>query len=80
MTKEDFYDTDYIIGMDQENVSDLQAMAPAGTEDKIYLYLDRVPGCTGEGIPDPWYTGNFEETYDLIQKGLNEWLTFFEMD
>ena len=80
VTKEDFYDTDYIIGMDQENVSDLQAMTPAGTEDKIYLYLDRVPGCTGEGIPDPWYTGNFEETYDLIQKGLNEWLTFFEMD
>jgi protein-tyrosine-phosphatase len=37
VTKEDFYDTDYIIGMDQENVSDLQAMAPAGTEDKIYL-------------------------------------------
>ncbi|MFQ7236052.1 MAG: low molecular weight phosphotyrosine protein phosphatase, partial [Enterococcus hulanensis] len=39
-----------------------------------------VPGHVGESIPDPWYTGNFEETYDLIQKGLNEWLTFFELD
>lgn len=80
VTTEDFYEADYIIGMDQENVSDLQAMAPEGTENKIYLYLDRVSEHTGEGIPDPWYTGDFEETYELIQKGLNEWLTFFEMD
>ncbi|MBO0453827.1 MULTISPECIES: low molecular weight protein-tyrosine-phosphatase [Enterococcus] len=80
VTTEDFYDADYIIGMDRDNVSDLESIAPHGTEDKIYLYLDRVPGHAGEGIPDPWYTGDFEETYDLIQKGLNEWLTFFEMD
>jgi protein-tyrosine phosphatase len=78
VTEQDFYDADYIIGMDQENVYDLESMAPAGTKEKIYLYLDRVPGHDGESIPDPWYTGNFEETYDLIQKGLNEWLTFFE--
>ncbi|MDT2661601.1 low molecular weight phosphotyrosine protein phosphatase [Enterococcus hulanensis] len=80
VTTEDFYDADYIIGMDQDNVADLEAIAPKGTENKIYLYLDRVPGHVGESIPDPWYTGNFEETYDLIQKGLNEWLTFFELD
>lgn len=80
VTTEDFYEADYIIGMDQENVYDLEAMAPEGTEDKIYLYLDRVPGHAGESIPDPWYTGNFDETYELIEKGLNEWLTFFEMD
>lgn len=80
VTTEDFYNADFIIGMDQENVSDLQAIAPDGTENKIYLYLDLVPSHTGESIPDPWYTGNFEETYDLIQKGLNEWLTFLEKD
>ena len=80
MTTDDFYTADYIIGMDRENVSDLQTMAPEGTNDKIYLYLDRVSGYAGKDIPDPWYTGDFEETYQLIQKGLNEWLTFFEMD
>lgn len=80
VTTDDFYTADYIIGMDRENVSDLQTMAPEGTNDKIYLYLDRVSGYAGKDIPDPWYTGDFEETYQLIQKGLNEWLTFFEMD
>ena len=74
----DFYEADYIIGMDQENVRDLKAIAPAETKEKIYLYLDRVPGHAGESIPDPWYTGDFEVTYELIQKGLNDWLTFFE--
>ena len=77
---EDFYTADYIIGMDQENINDLQAIAPEGTENKLYLYLDRVPGSAGKNVPDPWYTGDFEETFDLIQKGLNEWLTFFEID
>ncbi|MGO3115211.1 low molecular weight protein-tyrosine-phosphatase [Enterococcus pseudoavium] len=80
ITAEDFYEANYIIGMDQENVEDLVSMAPNGTADKVYLYLDRVPGYAGESIPDPWYTGDFEETYELIQKGLNEWLTFFEND
>lgn len=77
---EDFYTADYIIGMDQENINDLQAIAPEGTENKLYLYLDRVPGSAGKSVPDPWYTGDFVETFDLIQKGLNEWLTFFEID
>lgn len=74
----DFYEADYIIGMDQENVRELKAIAPAEAKEKIYLYLDRVPGYEGESIPDPWYTGDFNETYELIQKGLNDWLTFFE--
>lgn len=78
VTTDDFYRADYIIGMDRENVEDLLSIAPKGTEDKIHLYLDSVPGKEGQGIPDPWYTGNFEETYALIQEGLPYWLTFFE--
>lgn len=78
VTADDFYTADYIIGMDRENVEDLLALAPDGTENKVRLYLDLVPGKEGQGIPDPWYTGNFQETYSLIQKGLPYWLTFFE--
>ncbi|MEG1503120.1 MAG: low molecular weight protein-tyrosine-phosphatase [Enterococcus sp.] len=80
VTTEDFYAADFIIGMDQENVSDLIQRAPEETKKKIYLYLDRVPGYEGKSIPDPWYTGDFKETYDLIEKGLSNWLNFFEND
>ncbi|MGM0214636.1 low molecular weight protein-tyrosine-phosphatase [Enterococcus sp. AZ109] len=74
----DFYTADWIIGMDRENVEDLLALAPKGADKKVYLYLDIVPGKKNQDIPDPWYTGDFEEAYALIQDGLPYWLTFFE--
>ena len=63
----DFKNFDYIIGMDASNVADLQKMAPAAYREKIYQFSDR-------SVPDPWYTGNFEETYDLVLKGCQDWL------
>ncbi|MGG5317552.1 low molecular weight protein-tyrosine-phosphatase [Enterococcus sp. AZ072] len=77
ITTDDFYRADYIIGMDRENVEDLMLLAPEGTHRKIHLYLDLVPEKKGQGIPDPWYTGDFDETYSLIEEGLPYWLTFF---
>lgn len=78
VTTNDFHQADFIIGMDRENVEDLLRIAPAGTQEKIHLYLDLVPEKEDEGIPDPWYTGDFDETYGLIKEGLPYWLTFFE--
>lgn len=78
VTTDDFHQADVIVGMDRENVEDLLAIAPVGTEGKVRLYLDLVPGREGQGIPDPWYTGDFEETYSLIKEGLPYWLAFFE--
>lgn len=73
ITSADFQRFDLIVGMDLENVADLQAMAPAGTENKVFNYLSVVSGKERSGIPDPWYTGDFEETYRLISEGLPGW-------
>lgn len=73
ISKEDFFDFDYIIGMDNQNVKDLLRMAPHGTKDKIHLFLDAVDGYQNQDVPDPWYTGDFEETENLILKGLPIW-------
>lgn len=80
ITRQDFITADYIIGMDEQNVRDLKQIAPAGTKEKIYLYLSIVPKIKNKTIPDPWYTGDFEETYDLITQGIPEWLAFFNQD
>lgn len=72
----DFEKFDYIIGMDQANVEDLKELAAAENQSKIFLYLDILSETKGREIPDPWYTGNFEETYQLIQKALPTWLDF----
>ncbi|MBM7635731.1 low molecular weight protein-tyrosine-phosphatase [Streptococcus saliviloxodontae] len=58
---------DYIIGMDEDNVHDLKRLSAGRFDDKIFLFVEG-------GVPDPWYTGDFDETYDLVTKGCQDWL------
>lgn len=58
---------DAIIGMDEQNVIDLKKLSSGQYDDKIFLFCDG-------GVPDPWYTGDFEETYRLITQGCQNWL------
>lgn len=74
ITEADFAKFDWIIGMDQSNVETLQARAPADTTAKIRSYLSVVPGKETAEVPDPYYTGDFEETYQLLQEGIPFWL------
>ncbi|VTS12274.1 low molecular weight protein-tyrosine-phosphatase [Streptococcus pseudoporcinus] len=67
VTKEDLATFDYIIGMDRNNVADLQELSAGQWDDKVFLF-------NYDGVPDPWYTGDFEETYRLVLKGCQEWL------
>ena len=57
--------------MDASNVSDLRQMCPQEFQHKIYSFAS-------ESVPDPWYTGDFEETYDRITSGCRSWLDRLE--
>ena len=59
ISQSDFEFFDLIVGMDESNVEDLLQVSAGRYDDKIKLFR---PG----GVPDPWYTGDFEETYNLI--------------
>ena len=69
ISKQDYEKYDYIIGMDEANIKNINRMIGPDVEGKVYKLLDFV----GEDrdIADPWYTGNFDVTYDDIVKGLN---------
>ncbi len=56
MKKADFSEFDYIFGMDDENMSDLRSMAPAGCKAKIEM-LSRYESDPGADsyIRDPYY-------------------------
>ena len=58
----DFAYFDWIIGMDETNVCDLKRLSQGQFDDKIFLFIDG-------GVPDPYYTRDFEETYHLVEKG-----------
>ena len=62
----DFLAFDQIVAMDKQNVRDLKAMAPQGTADKISLMMSVLPEHAYQEIPDPYYTGDFDLTYQLV--------------
>lgn len=68
MTRADYDRYDYLIGMDRWNIRNMASIAGGDPDGKIHLLLDfsRRPG---EEIADPWYTGNFEDTYRDVLKG-----------
>ena len=58
---------DYIITMDSENIKDILSIIGNDTDNKIKRLLDFTQN--PRNIKDPWYTGNFDETYDDIIEG-----------
>lgn len=67
ITKEDYERSDYIVCMDEENLYDLSRLTRGDPEKKVSLLLSWA-GRRGE-VADPWYTGDFEETYDDLVEG-----------
>lgn len=70
LTKEDYNAYDYIIVMDSNNRRNIERIIGNDSENKVSLLLDFTER-KGESIADPWYTGNFDETYKDIDEGCN---------
>ena len=66
LKRSDYEKYDYIIGMDTYNMRNIMRMLGSDDENKVYKLLDFADG--GD-IADPWYTGNFDETYDDVVRG-----------
>ncbi|MBQ8526516.1 MAG: low molecular weight phosphotyrosine protein phosphatase [Clostridia bacterium] len=71
LTKRDYTEYDYIIAMDSYNIRNIQRISGADTGGKICRLLDFAGG--GD-IADPWYTGNFDETYEDVLRGCRAFL------
>ena len=63
----DGIDYDLIIGMDQENLFYMKRILGPGAAPKIHLLLEWAG--LKRDIADPWYTGNFDQTYLDIDLG-----------
>lgn len=74
MTKADYKKYDYILGMDSWNMRNMERIVGRDVSNKMYRLLD-FSTCPRD-IADPWYTGNFEDTYNDIVEGCK---AFFEM-
>lgn len=74
LLKSDYSKFDYFIGMDNYNVISMKKIF--GTDMKIYKLLDFTDD--NKEIDDPWYTRNFNVTYDEIDKGCKALLEYIK--
>lgn len=72
MVRADYDKYDYLIGMDRENVRNMTYIAGGDPDNKIYKLLSFAG--IDRDVQDPWYTGDFDATYDDIITGLNAFL------
>lgn len=72
ITKADYDKFDYIIGMDNANIRNILRIVDGDDKGKVSKLLDWAN--MDRSIADPWYTGNFDETYDDVVKGLEGFL------
>ena len=66
---EDYEKFDLIIGMDNSNMVRLRRFFPEDQEGKIVRLLD-LTDAPGE-VDDPWYSGDFEQTYKDVLAGVH---------
>ena len=76
MTKRDYAEYDYLIGMDTANIRNMNRIAGGDPEGKIYKMLSFAG--SGRDVADPWYTGDFEATYRDVLEGCEGFLRFLK--
>lgn len=65
----DLEDFDYVIAMDSDNVTNIGKLKSEYPKAVVKVLLDFVPHIKEKDVPDPYFTGNFEQVYNLVEQG-----------
>lgn len=76
ITLSDYDNFDYLIGMEAVNIRNMKRICGEDREGKMFKLLDFSEN--PRDIADPWYTGNFDLTYDNIVEGLKGFIKFLK--
>jgi protein-tyrosine phosphatase len=63
----DLADADYLIAMDSENLASIRRLGP--TDAHVALLMDFAKDVETVDVPDPYYSGRFDEVFSLVVKG-----------
>ena len=74
MTRKDYEEFDYLIGMEQWNIRNINRIIRKDPEHKVHLLLEYAGDA--RDIADPWYTGNFDVTYEDVKEGCEAFLQY----
>ena len=73
LRKKDYEYYDLLVGMDRANLRNMLRICGGDPEGKLSLLLDHTAR-SGE-VADPWYTGDFEATWQDVREGCQALLT-----
>ena len=76
LEKSDYEKYDYLVCMDSANVRNTLRIVGGDAEKKIHKLLEFVG--SNEDVADPWYTGNFDRTYQDVLSGCKGLLKYIE--
>ena len=76
VTVDDYHNFDYLIIMDENNRRNLKRIIGDDLDSKVFKAMSFV----GESrdVKDPWYTGNFDETYDDVSRSCDALLALIK--
>ena len=67
MTRADYQKYDLLIGMDNWNIRNMMRICGGDRQGKIRMLMDYTG--RSRSVADPWYTGDFDETWDDVNEG-----------
>ena len=67
LRRDDYPKWDYLVGMDEANRRNMNRICGGDPEGKISLLLDHTS--RPREVADPWYTGDFERTWQDVLEG-----------
>ena len=76
LKKNDYEKYDMFIGMDSANIRNMRRIFGNDKDEKIFKLMSFC-GC-GNDVADPWYSGDFETTYNDIFKGCKALLEYLK--
>ncbi len=72
LTRADYQRFDLLVGMDSANIRNMNRICGGDPEGKIVLLLNLIAPTSpryGCDVSDPWYTGDFEATWQDVLEG-----------
>lgn len=76
LTHEDYDEYDYLIGMDDWNMKNMSRILGEDSDQKMFKLLSFAN--RQDDIADPWYTGDFDTTYEDVLAGCSSLLKYIQ--
>ena len=74
----DFAEFDLIIGMDAQNMADIERQRPETSDTPVRLMTDYAQASGMSEVPDPYYTRDFDGALDLIEAAADGLIAMFQ--